>query len=110
MNNKGDKSKRYYVSKQFYRYVRSGAMRVETSTDDASLLPLAFVKDGLPTLVVSNVGTIDKAIRVTGDGASTQYQVVLTSASENCKEGTVLKVGETVMIPAQGILTLIGMK
>ena len=110
MNNKGDKSKRYYVSKQFYRYVRPGAVRVEASTADASLLPLAFVKDGLPTLVISNVGMTDKTIRITSDGASTQYQVVRTSASENCKEGAVLKVGETVTIPAQGVLTLVGMK
>lgn len=110
MNSQGDKSKRYYVSKQFYRYVRPGAVRVETSTSDAFLLPLAFVKDGLPTLVVSNIGTTDKAIRVTGDGASAQYQVIRTSASENCKEGTVLKAGETVTIPAQGVLTLVGTK
>ncbi len=44
----GVKSKRYFASKQYYRYVRPGAIRVETATSDADLLPLAFTKNGLP--------------------------------------------------------------
>ena len=44
----GVKSKRYFASKQYYRYVRPGAVRVETATSDADLLPLAFTKNGLP--------------------------------------------------------------
>ena len=34
MSSKGDKSKRYYVSKQFYRYVRPGAIRTDATTVD----------------------------------------------------------------------------
>jgi O-glycosyl hydrolase len=32
MNSKGQKSKRYYVSKSFYRYIRPGAVRIAAST------------------------------------------------------------------------------
>ena len=115
MTTGGIKSKRYWVSKQFYRYVRPGAVRVETNTEtsgrtDADLLPLAFVKDGLPTLVISNIGTASKAIRVKGDGVSTGYKVFLTSVSENCSELTTIKAGESVTIPAQGVVTLVGVK
>lgn len=115
MTTGGIKSKRYWVSKQFYRYVRPGAVRVETITEtsdrtDPDLLPLAFVKDGLPTLVISNIGTTDKAIRVKGDGVSTQYKVFLTSVSENYTELTAIKAGESVTIPTQGVVTLVGVK
>ena len=110
MDSKGGKSKRYYVSKQYYRYVRPGAVRVETATADADLLPLAFVKDGLPTLVITNVGNAEKAIRVKGDGASAQYKVFRTSPSENCKEIATVKTGDSVAIPAQAVVTLVGVK
>lgn len=110
MNSRGEKSKRYYVSKQFYRYVRPGAVRVEANTTDAELLPLAFVKDGLPTLVISNVGSAEKAVAVKGDGVSTQYKTYRTSASEDCREGAVVKVGDSVNLPAKSVLTLVGVK
>lgn len=112
MSSKGEKSKRYYVSKQFYRYVRPGAVRVETATEtaDPDLLPLAFMKDGLPTFVISNIGAADKTIRIKGDGSSTQYKLYRTSATENCREGMAVKAGGTVIIPTQSIVTLVGAK
>ena len=110
MDSRGFKSKRYWVSKQFYRYVRPGAVRVETSSTDDDLLPLAFTKDELPVLVISNVGTANKAIRVKGDGVSTQYKVFRTSSSENCEEQVIVKKGDPVTIPAQGVVTLVGVK
>ncbi|WP_157579074.1 hypothetical protein [Spirosoma montaniterrae] len=110
LTSNGIKSKRYWVSKQFYRYVRPGAVRVEANSADADVLPLAFVKDGLPILVISNVGTTNKTIRVKGDGVSTQYKVFLTSATDNCNELTAVKAGESVTIPAQGVVTLVGAK
>jgi len=110
MNSQGAKSKRYYVSKQFYRYVRPGAVRVDAATTDAELLPLAFMKDGLPTFVVSNVGKAEKAIRIKGDSGITQYQVFRTSSSENCKELMAVKAGNPVTIPAQGVVTLVAVK
>lgn len=110
MDSQGEKSKRYYISKQFYRYVRPGAVRIEINTTDADLLPLAFVKDGPPTLVMSNIGTTNKAIRVKGDGVSTRYKVFLTSATDNCTELPVIKAGESITIPAQGVVTLAGVK
>ena len=88
-----------------------GLNTTETSDrTDPDLLPLAFVKDGLPTLVISNIGTTDKAIRVKGDGVSTQYKVFLTSVSENCTELTAIIAGESVTIPTQGVVTLVGLK
>lgn len=110
IDSNGTKSKRYYISKQFYRYIRPGAVRVEASTTDADFLPLAFTKDGLPTLVISNVGITDKAILVKGDGVSTGYKVFRTSASENCTELRAVKAGESVTIPAQGVVTMLGLK
>lgn len=110
LSSSGTKSKRYYVSKQYYRYVRPGAVRVEAATTDADLLPLAFVKDGLSTLVVTNIGSADKSIQVKGDGTATQYKVYQTTLSENCVEKSPIKAGEPVKIPAQSVVTLVGTK
>lgn len=110
LSSSGTKSKRYYVSKQYYRHVRPGAVRVEAATTDADLLPLAFVKDGLSTLVVTNIGSADKSIQVKGDGTATQYKVYQTTLSENCVEKSSIKAGESVKIPAQSVVTLVGTK
>jgi len=110
LSSNGTKSKRYYVSKQFYRYIRPGAVRAEATTSDADLLPLAFVKDGLSTLVVINVGTSDKAVQINGDATSGQYQVFLTSPTDDCRALPTIKAGTAVTVPAQGVVTMIGAK
>jgi len=108
LSSNGIKSKRYHVSKQYFRYVRPGAVRVEAATTDADLLPLAFVNGGLSTLVITNIGTTDKAIRVKGNGTATQYKVYQTTASDNCVEKSPVKAGDSVTIPARSVLTLVG--
>ncbi len=110
LSSSGTKSKRYYISKQYYRYVRPGAVRVEAATADADLLPLAFVKDGLSTVVLTNIGSTDKAIQVKGDGTATQYKVYQTTVLDNCVEKSPVKAGKSVTIPAQSVVTLVGMK
>lgn len=104
----GFKSKRYFVSKQFYRYVRPGAVRIEASANDPELLPLAFTKDGLTTFVFINVGKEPKAVSL--KGGAEQYKVFQTSASDNCRELAAVKAGQPVAVPAQGVVTLVGTK
>ena len=60
--------------------------------------------------MISNVSNVDKAVRVKGDGVSTQYKVFTTSATANCREGTAVKAGESVTIPTQGVVTLVGVR
>ncbi len=110
LSSSGTKSKRYYVSKQFYRYIRPGAVRVESTSADADLLPLSFVNGGLPTLVLINVGTADKAVQVKNDAVSSQYQAFLTSPTDDCRSLATVKAGDIVTIPAQSVLTLVGVK
>jgi O-glycosyl hydrolase len=51
MSSAGIKSKRYYASKNFYRYVRPGAKRFEINSPDTDkLLPLAFTHPGINLL------------------------------------------------------------
>ena len=43
MGNGGEKSKRYYVSKNFYKYIRPGAVRTDASAPEGTnVFPLAF--------------------------------------------------------------------
>lgn len=108
LSSSGTKTKRYYVSKQVYRYVRPGAVRVDATSPDADLLPLAFVKDGLPTLVLINAGPSEKTVRIKGDAASGQYQVFRTSATDDCRSLPALRAGDALTLPAQSVLTLVG--
>ncbi len=108
LSSTGTKSKRYFVSKQYSRYVRPEAVRVEASAANADVVPLVFVKDGLTTLVISNVGNVETPIQIKGDGTSTQYKVFRTSATENCEELSAVKTGERIVLLAQSIVTLVG--
>lgn len=98
----------YYVSKQFYKYIRPGAIRVEAESDDAEVLTLAFKNptDGALSLVIINTGESEKQMDLeipVGPGEFTYYR---TSATENSTEAGVIT--NTVSLPAESITTLVG--
>nr|MCU0353737.1 PKD domain-containing protein [Cytophagales bacterium] len=69
MNAAGEKSKRFYASAQFYRFVRPGAVRIEAVSADENVVLVAFRQpsDGTVTLVLLNVGASDKMVRLSGN-------------------------------------------
>ncbi len=56
------------------------------------------------------MSTTAKAIRVKGDAASAQYKIYRTSPTENCVELAAVRAGQAVTVPAQGMVTLVGIK
>lgn len=108
MNANGVKSKRYHVSKNFFRYIRPGAHRFQIESDSESLLPLAFYhpENKTSTLVIVNTGGKDQSFQLTGTGIAASYDSYLTSETKDCESsGTVLST-ETLKIPARSVLTL----
>lgn len=105
MDNKGNKGRSYYVSKQFYRYIRPGAVRVEANAENVAILPLAFKHKNSETVVLVNTGTSAASVSVIGIGAGT-YKVYRTSAMDNCKEVGTTQPGTPVIVPGNGVVTL----
>lgn len=107
MSSSGVKSKRYFVSKNFYRYIRPGAYRIAVSVDESSnIFSLAFKNDGenSNTIVLINTNADSRAVKLSGAGLPTDFSMYVTSEAENCKDhGTVH--GE-ILLPANAIVTL----
>ncbi len=110
--NYGTPTKRYYVSKQYYRYIRPEAVMVESISDDPNVFVVAFKHNTqkTATLVLINTSTSTKPVHlnIDGDLLPETFNIYRTSASENCiNAGTVLLNG-TLSLPASSIATLYG--
>jgi O-glycosyl hydrolase len=103
--------KKYYVSKHYFRYIRPGAVRVKSTTDDPEIFVTAFEHQtkGTTTLVIINSGSEAKSISVQGNDLPTVFTIYLTtSGSENCKESGTINTGQDnrFELPAKSIVTL----
>ncbi len=109
MSSSGTKSKRYFVSKNFYRYIRPGAYRISVSApEQTNIYPLAFKHDieNSQTIILINDNTIDKAIKLSGAGLPSQFEMYVTSEVEDCKDDGAVNTSDTVLLPASSVVTL----
>ena len=109
MDVNGNKSKRWYVSKNFYRYIRPGAIRTEASST-GEILSLAFKhpeQNGL-TIILINPSGNDKVGKVTGQGLPAEYEVFVTTYDKNCENTGTIKSEDAFMVPGQSVITLTG--
>lgn len=103
--------KKYHASKQFYRYIRPGAVRVGAASSDAeNIFVTAYHHEekGTHTIVIINSGTSDKLISVTGDDLPGTFDMYRTNADNNCDLISTIDAGpdKTFVLPAQSIVTL----
>ncbi|MEP7317751.1 MAG: PKD domain-containing protein [Panacibacter sp.] len=109
MSSSGTKSKRYYSSKNFYKYIRPGAYRVKiTAPETANIFSTAFTNatDNSQTIVLINDNTTGKAIKITGAGLFTDFNMYVTSAADDCKDYGVANIADGIFLPANAIVTL----
>jgi len=100
--------KNYYVSKQFFRYIRPGAQRVDVSSNDPEVMAVAFQHAGMNafTLVLINTSTTSKPVVLSGADVPAELQAFRTSSSENAAElGTV--AATDITLPASSITTFV---
>jgi len=102
--------KKYYVSKQFYRYVRPGAVMVDAATTDTNLISSAYYSPNSKefTSVLINTSATAKMITLTGANVPTSFTSYLTTsdANTNCKDMGVVNNG-AIVLPANSIMTLV---
>lgn len=99
----------FYVSKNFFKYIRPGAIRVTTESDYADVVATAFKnKDGSFTIVVINKGTFSAPIRFVGDNLPEQYTMYRTTEKENCLDvGTYNTSDGPLAIPGKAVITFV---
>jgi len=110
MSTSGTKSKRYYASKNFYRYIRPGAVRFSIDASaDSKIYPLAFTNTALnsTTIVLINDNTTDKVISLPSAGLPVNYEMFVTSEKNNCDDMGAVSLSQNLILPANSIVTLL---
>lgn len=90
----------YYVHKQFSRFVRPGAVRVEARSSSPEVLPLAFHhrRTGALTLVLINDGEA-KTVAVSGSMPNRPLHAFVTGESEMCVDKGMVATGSLALGP-----------
>lgn len=101
--------KRYYASKQFYRYVRPGARMVRSVSDDPQVLAAAFTHERIGNFVsvLINGARADKTVRLVADGVPPQLDAYITSASTPLGTQPLRVERDAIVVPARSIMTLV---
>ena len=109
MSSSGTKSKRYFVSKNLYHYVRPGAYRISaTAPGQSNIYPMAFKHDteNSQTIVLINDNSTGTAITLSGNGLPAQFSMFTTSETDDCKDYGTINTSEGVLLPAKSVVTL----
>lgn len=108
MSSSGTKSKRYYVSKNLYHYVRPGAYRISaTAPAQSNIYPMAFKHDteNSQTIFIVNDNTTSTAIKLSGSGLPAQFSIYTTSDTDDCKDNGVINTGDGILLPPKSVVT-----
>ncbi|MBN2806335.1 MAG: T9SS type A sorting domain-containing protein [Prolixibacteraceae bacterium] len=99
----------FYASKNYLKYIRPGAVRVNTASDNPDLMPTAFInEDGKFVMVIINKGSKAIPVDLKGKKLPSTFELYRTSQFENFINDETFKPNETVLIvPASSIITLV---
>jgi O-glycosyl hydrolase len=103
----GQPTPKYYASKHFYRYVRPGAIAIESTSSDDKVGVMAFkhLDQKTLTVVLLNVDGAEKDVRLGGARLPASFKAYRSTASEKCLD--VGEVKDTVRLPGRSIVTLV---
>jgi O-glycosyl hydrolase len=101
-------SARYFVSKQFYKFIRPGAIRVATTS--AGIPALAFKDNNANTVsvILFNNTTQAQTIEIKGAGLPTTWESYTTSNGRNCEKGALVAEDGLIILPPSSVTTLTG--
>ncbi len=97
----------FYTSKNYFKYIRPGAVRVETSTANPDILVTAFEhdEDGTFTAVLINKGNNPASVELAGNNLPNGFRAFRTSKFENFLEIDSVS-GNMFILPASSVTTL----
>jgi glucuronoarabinoxylan endo-1,4-beta-xylanase len=101
-------SARYFVSKQFYKFIRPGAFRVAATS--AGIPALAFKDNNANTVsvILFNNTTLAQTIEIKGPGLPTTWESYTTSNGRNCEKGATVAEDGLIILPPSSVTTLTG--
>ncbi len=104
---KNEPTSTFYTSKNYFKYIRPGAVRVGTETDHADILATAFEhkENGTFTVVLINKGKYPVSVELAGNNLPNGFSLFRTSEHENFLEFDAVK-GEMFLLPASSVTTL----
>ncbi|MBD3243820.1 MAG: hypothetical protein GF331_24730 [Chitinivibrionales bacterium] len=103
----GNRGKLFYAAKQYFRYIRPGAVMIQVDSDDDEVFTIGFhhKQQQTLTLVILNWASSQRQIQLSG-GDLPDFTLYRTSSSDNCSnKGT---VGSSFSLPGNSINTLYG--
>lgn len=106
------KGKKYYASKQFYRFIRPGSRMVKASPNtsgDVSVSAFENAQMGTFTIVLVNPSSKNLKVKLAGQNAPAEYDYYITDSSKNgnCLKSD-KKIGlDAVTLPASSVVTLV---
>ena len=94
-------SKRYYVSKQFFRFIRPGARMVKVTSSDSKVLAVAFehASMGSFTAILINASSSRKIVNLAGVNVPSTLTMYTTSASDNCANKGTVNAASIALLP-----------
>jgi O-glycosyl hydrolase len=104
------RGKKYYASKQFYRFIRPGARRVKLNFNASDgVIGSAFEHTALNNFVVVLINSSEKAVQanLTGANIPADFDYYLSTSADNCKKRDTKVKKEEVILPARSIVTLV---
>jgi hypothetical protein len=101
-------SARYFVSKQFYKFIRPGALRVGVTS--AGIPALAFKDNSANTVsvIMFNNTTQAKTLEIKGTGLPATWESYTTSNGRNCEKGAMVAEDGLIILPPSSVTTLSG--
>ena len=106
---------KFYALKQYFRYVRPGAVRIKSESSNKDILATAFIhkKNDTITIVVINRTTFNQNISFTINNIKglSKLKVIRTTSKQNTSELgqiSVFKDSFTYMLPGKSITSFIG--
>lgn len=101
-------NKKYYVSKQYFRYIRPGAIHLAAASDDDAVQAVAFKHESKRTLTVVLINTASgsKSVTLSGNDLPGFECYVTTGSGDNASKKS--NVTTSVTLPGNSITTLYG--
>jgi len=96
----------FYTSKNYYKFIRPGALRIRTATNNQDVLVSAFEhpENKTLTVVVINKSLLAKSVRLYGNNLPSGFQAFRTTENENCKEISSI-TGDVFILPPRSVTT-----
>jgi O-glycosyl hydrolase len=104
---KNEPNSTFYTSKNYFKYIRPGAVRIETATAFSDVLVTAFEDDddGTFTIVLINKGNNPISVELAGNNLPNKFRRFRTSKYENFLEVDSV-AGSMFILPASSVSTL----